>query len=99
MRAGLLWFDDNEHKPLKTKVAEAVAAYRAKPRFQGKEPDICYIHPSMLSGGQETHIDGVRVAAADTVALHNFLVGVEKRGGNERKRRRKGRKRSGRRKS
>jgi hypothetical protein len=78
VRAGLLSFDDNKHKTLETKVNEAVAAYRAKPRFAGKTPDTCYVHASTLPEGQKAiQLDGVRVAAAATIPPHHFFIGVE----------------------
>ena len=47
---GLLWFDASKSKPFEAKVAEAVSAYRSKPRFEGKAPDTCFVHPSIISG-------------------------------------------------
>jgi len=93
MRVGLLWFDDSEDKSLEEKVSEAVAAYCSKPRFRAETPDTCYVHPSTLPAGQEVRINGVRVIAAETVAPHYFLVGVEGQGsvgGRSKKRRRSG---------
>jgi hypothetical protein len=82
MEIGLLWFDDNKDKSLATKVYEAAAAYRAKPRFAGKTPNVCYVHPSTLPEVQETHLNGMRIVAASTVAPHHLFVGVENTGDN-----------------
>ncbi len=77
MEVGLLWFDDNEDKSLKTKVNEAMAAYCARPRFAGKTPNTCYVHPSVLPENQEVRLTGVRVVATATVAPYHLFVGVE----------------------
>ena len=94
MEVGLLWFDDNKDKSLKTKVNEAMAAYCAKPRFAGKTPNTCYVHPSVLPENQEVCLTGVRVVATATVAPNHFLVGEEDVGDNGRDRPKRKRKRS-----
>jgi len=86
METGLLWCDNSKTKSLEKKVDEAVAAYRAKPRFAGKGPDTCYVHPSMLNEEQEIHINGIRVVATPIIAPHHLLVGVEQSGANGRDR-------------
>jgi hypothetical protein len=92
MEIGLLWCDDGKKKTLEEKVNEVVATYRSKPRFAGKKPDTCYVHPSMLGEEREIYINGVRVVATSIIAPHHLLVGVEEpgadgRGRLERKRR------------
>ncbi len=86
MEIGLLWFDDNKDKSLEAKVSEAVAAYCAKPRFAGKTPNICYVHPSTLPEGQEMRLNGVRIVAAAAIAPYHFFVGVEDAGDDGRDR-------------
>ena len=86
MEIGLLWCDGSKKKSLKEKVNEAVAAYRAKPRFAGKGPDTCYVHPSMLNEEQEICINGVRVVATSIIAPHHLLVGVDQSSTNGRDR-------------
>jgi len=83
MEIGLLWFDDSKDKSLATKVYEATAAYCAKPRFAGKTPNVCYVHPSALPEVPETRLNGMRIVAAPTVAPHHLFVGVEDTGDNE----------------
>lgn len=80
MKIGLLWFDDNKKKSLEAKVAAAVAAYRAKPHFEGQDPSVCYVHRAMLSNGQETCFDGVRVVAATNIPPFHLFVGVDENG-------------------
>ena len=74
MTIGLLWFDGSQDKPLEAKVAEAPSAYRAKPRFEGKLPDTCYVHPSTISGTTVAQVSGVRVVGTQTVCPHYFYV-------------------------
>jgi hypothetical protein len=65
---GLLWFDGSQDKPLEAKVAEAVSAYRSKPRFEGKLPDTCHVHISTISGTTVAQVSGVRVVGMQTDA-------------------------------
>ncbi len=44
---GLLWFDDDPRRDLKQKVADAAKRYAEK---FGRPPTVCYVHPSMLDG-------------------------------------------------
>ena len=83
MRTGLLWFDDNKKKPLEEKVSAAAAAYRAKPHFEGRDPNVCYVHHAMLSDGQETWCDGVRVVPAANIPPFHLFVGVDENGRNK----------------
>ena len=95
MEIGLLWYDDSKKESLEEKVNEAVAAYCAKPRFAGQRPNTCYVHPAMVSGEPEIHLNGVRVVASTTVAPHYLCVGSEKASGqkSDQSRKKRGRRR------
>ena len=89
MTIGLLWFDPSKDKPLKAKVAEAVSAYRSKPRFESRAPDTCYVHPSIISDSTFDQASRVRLVGMPTVCPHNFFVvhtgsngGKDRRGRN-----------------
>ena len=84
MEIGLLWCDDSRKKTLEEKLNEAVAAYRAKPRFTGTRRDTCYVRPSTLNEEPEIRINGVRVVATPIIAPHHLFVGVGQSGANER---------------
>ena len=71
---GLLWFDGSQDKLLETKVAEAVSAYRSKPRFEGKVPDTCFVHPSIISGGALAQVGEVQVVGMPAVCPYYFFV-------------------------
>ena len=52
-------------------MSAAVAAYLAKPRFEGQVPNVCYVHHGMLPDDKEIRLDGVRVVpAADIPPFH-----------------------------
>ncbi len=51
MKVGLLWYDDDPGRDLAEKVGRAARRYRQK---FGTSPDICYVHPSTLSGNPST---------------------------------------------
>ena len=46
MNVGMLWFDNDPRTTLTVKVARAADYYRQK---YGLAPDLCLVHPSMLS--------------------------------------------------
>lgn len=50
MKIGMLWFDNDSHSDLESKVEKAAAYYRLK---YGKTPSVCFVHPSMLPPAQE----------------------------------------------
>ena len=45
MNVGMLWYDNDLHTALTTKVNRAADYYRKK---YGANPDLCLVHPSML---------------------------------------------------
>ena len=47
MNVGMLWFDNDSHAGLASRVARAADYYRTK---YGRAPTLCYVHPSMLAG-------------------------------------------------
>jgi hypothetical protein len=71
---GLLWFDASKGKSLETKVSEAVAAYQAKPLFEDRIPDTCYVHPSTVSLSTVDRVNGVRMVGMRSVCPHYFYV-------------------------
>jgi hypothetical protein len=77
---GLLWCDTSRKRALEEKVSAAVAAYLAKPRFEGQVPNVCYVHHGMLPDDKEIRLDGVRVVPATNIPPFHLLVGVEENG-------------------
>jgi hypothetical protein len=77
---GLLCCDTSKKRSLEAKVSAAVAAYLAKPRFEGQVPNVCYVHHGMLPDGKEIRLDGVRVVPATNIPPFHLFVGVEENG-------------------
>lgn len=46
MKMGMLWYDDDPKADLRTKVHRAAEYYQRK---YGVRPNLCYVHPSMLT--------------------------------------------------
>jgi hypothetical protein len=55
MNVGMLWFDNDPRTALTAKVARAADYYRQK---YGQVPDLCLVHPSMLSKSPPDLVDG-----------------------------------------
>jgi hypothetical protein len=75
MEEGLLWFDNDAKRDLAQKVGRAAQHYRRK---FGRPPNVCYVHPSLLTDGAQ-RIDGVHVAALPSILRHHFWIGEERR--------------------
>lgn len=79
MIEGLLWFCDDPSKSLTDKITQAARRHRKK---YGVQPDVCYVHPSALSGNSDSKVKKVgevRVVARASVLVHHFWIGVEER--------------------
>ncbi|MGB9753118.1 MAG: hypothetical protein C0183_08605 [Roseiflexus castenholzii] len=65
----MMWFDDNNKKPVERKIDEAVAAYMR--HFKTR--------PNVVLVNEADHIDlpGIRVRVAGYVQRNNFWVGWE----------------------
>jgi hypothetical protein len=51
----MLWFDNDPHTPLTSKVTRAVDYYRQK---YGLVPNLCLVHPSMLNEQNPDLVEG-----------------------------------------
>ena len=79
MKEGLLWYDDNPGRDLAEKIRPASRRYRQK---FGTAPEVCYVHPSTLTGstdGKVKQVGGVRVASLPSVLRHHFWLGREEK--------------------
>ncbi len=74
MDVGLLWYD-NSGQELAAKVRAAAQGYRR--RFGG-DPNVCYVHPTMLTGAEEQRVNGIRVRPLQRILKHHFWVGEER---------------------
>ncbi len=73
MKIGLLWFDDDPGRDLAQKVGGAAQRYHQK---FGRQPNVCYVHPSALEG-ESRQLGNLTVAARSSVLRHHFWVGQE----------------------
>ncbi len=80
MDIGMLWFDSNAKLDVGSRIKRASTYYRAK---YGREPNLCYVHPSTLSGGHPKDIDGLKVRTSHTVLPDHFWLGVDKAEGSK----------------
>ena len=73
MDIGMLWYDDDNKRPLSEKVARAVEHYKTK---YGAVPTVCYVNPATLKeGGPETSA-GVQIRKARNVLADHFWIGM-----------------------
>ncbi len=71
MNIGMLWFDNDPKVNLDTKIERAALYYAHK---YGKNPTLCFVHPSMLSNnGSKSAAQGAAPGAPDQV--RNLVTG------------------------
>ena len=70
---GLLWFDNDQRKPLADKIRQAVDFYSAK---YGGHPNVCLVNPKTI-GEQTPRVDGVRVDTSKSIQVNHYFVGIE----------------------
>jgi hypothetical protein len=80
MNIGMLWFDNDPRTTLTVKVRRAADYYRQK---YGQVPDLCLVHPSMLSGLHLDPIEGIsgKVAVRPNRLIQpgHFWIGTEEK--------------------
>jgi hypothetical protein len=72
MNIGMLWFDNDPSTDLDAKVKQAAAYYNQK---YGKAPNLCYVHPCMLSDG-EAQTGEIAIKTNGTVLPNHFWIGI-----------------------
>lgn len=72
MNVGMLWFDNDTQSEIKTKIKRAAAYYQKK---YGAHPNLCYVHPSMVSG-DAVKAEGIEIRTTRSVLPHHFWIGV-----------------------
>jgi len=88
MNVGMLWFDNDPAKGLDDKIERAAAYYRKK---YGRQPTICFIHPSMFptdnadeSAQQKNNaraeakirVGGLEIRSNQSILPNHFWIGV-----------------------
>jgi hypothetical protein len=73
MKTGMMWFDDDPKADLKAKLERAALYYAKK---YGQEPNLCFVHPSMVpaTNGNGT---GIKVEAMQEIRPNHFWIGVK----------------------
>ena len=80
MQVGLLWFDNDPHRGLTSKIEDAARRYREK---FGRPADTCYVNNLLFAKGPEMAAASglpnltLRVVPATNILPHHFWVGEE----------------------
>ncbi len=74
MAIGLLWFDNDPEVDLAGKVTRATQYYRVK---YGEDPNLCFVHPSMLTEKIKKRAGAVAIRSNSTVLPHHYWIGVQ----------------------
>ncbi len=78
MHTGMLWFDDNSRATLDSKIQKAAQYYKNK---YGRAPDLCLVHPTMLTGPQiNTKRENMTIRPYRPVLPGHIWIGVEDQG-------------------
>jgi len=72
MNTGMLWFDNDPKADLSNKIQRAAEYYQKK---YGQNPDLCFVHPSML-GESILKAGRIEVRANRSILPHHFWIGV-----------------------
>lgn len=73
MEIGMLWFDNDSKIELSKKVEKAAEYYRNK---YGRDPNLCYVHPSMISG-EHVMAGKISVSSNHTIIQNHFWIGIQ----------------------
>ena len=79
MNIGMLWFDNDPKSGLNAKIERAASYYRDK---YGKTPNVCFVHPSMLSaaatpnGNEGMKSSLIEVRTSPSIRPNHFWIGV-----------------------
>jgi hypothetical protein len=81
MNVGMLWFDNDPKAGLAIKIERAADYFRSK---YGRNPTLCYVHPSMLPASPTPTAEqpanlkagGLEVRPTRSVLPNHFWIGV-----------------------
>jgi len=76
MKVGMLWFDGEEGREMPVRVRAAASYYRGK---YDRVPNVCFVHPSMLSERGGGTVDGVEVRPSAAVLRGHIWMGIDDR--------------------
>ncbi len=72
MNSGMLWLDDDKHRPFEEKVRRAAVYYREK---YGRSPELCRVNPAMIK--EKLKIGKIEIEPMKTVLPHHFWLGTK----------------------
>ena len=72
MNIGMLWFDNDPKVNLDTKIERAALYYAKK---YGKNPTLCFVHPSMLVNPAAKNEGPANGAESSAVQVKNLVAG------------------------
>ncbi len=75
MDVGMLWFDSDQQRDMRTRIERASSYYQTK---YGRKPNLCFIHPATACDGTPREVNGLRVLTCTTVLPNHFWLGIEK---------------------
>lgn len=79
MNIGMLWFDNDPKAELPLKLKRAISYYQEK---YGQEPNLCFVHPSMIfpeqpvSEEQKIKFGPIEVRVSKSVLPNHFWIGI-----------------------
>ncbi len=74
MDIGMLWFDDTPSMNITEKVIKAASYYASK---YGRKPNVCFVHPGMLTQDNLEPIGGIEIKASRTIMRHHYWLGIQ----------------------
>jgi hypothetical protein len=88
MDIGMLWFDNDPKAEVAVKIDRAAIYYRDK---YGKDPNLCFVHPTMMYNGSIQEEDNsfrsgnIEVRTSQSVLPNHFWLGIngKVRGGEQ----------------
>lgn len=72
MKTGMLWFDNDPKTDLETKIQKAARYYQSK---YGENPNLCFVHPTMLANQQHAP-QGVEIRPSAKVLPNHLWLGI-----------------------
>lgn len=76
MNVGMLWFDNSRNEGVRARIERAATYYREK---YGRDPNLCFVHPSTYGDQDGDHIGALRVETSTSILPDHFWIGVEER--------------------
>jgi hypothetical protein len=72
MKTGMLWFDNDPQLDLPNKITRAAAYYQKK---YGQKPNLCFVHPSMLS--DKSLQEGFEIRPTKMIMPNHIWIGID----------------------